>query len=95
MLHSLLLVVALDDTDVSLLLSAATCFVSVPLRSIVPSSSLSSLMCSSSSPRVHRSSLHLRLVAVIMQDQGVIWEAWGPVSHEGPWGPVQGQQQAP
>ena len=84
MLHSLLLVVALGDIEVSLVLSVATCFVSVLLRSIVPSSSLSSLTSSSSSPQVRRSSQHHRLVTVIIQDQGVTWEAWGPSIHEVP-----------
>ena len=95
MLHSLLLVVALGDIEVSLVLSVVTCFSSVPLRSIVPSSSPSSFECSSSSPQVRRSSQHHRLVTVIIQDQGVTWEAWGPSIHEVPWSSAQGQLQAP
>ena len=83
--YSLLLFVVWGDIEVSPVLFVVAAYIaSVPLRSIEPSSFLSSLMSSSSSPRVHWSSLRLRLVAVIIQDQGVIWEAWGPVTHEGP-----------
>ena len=94
--HSLLLFVVLGDIEVSLVLvDAAVCFASVSPRPIVPFSSLSLLACSFSSPLVHQPSQHLRSVPAVAQDRGVKWEAWGPVSHEGPWGPVQGQQQAP
>ena len=95
-LHFSLLVVALGDIEVSpVFVNAAVCFATISPRPIAPFSSLSLLACSFSSPLVHQPSQHLRSVPAAAQEQGVKWEAWGPVSHEGPWGPVQGQQQAP
>jgi hypothetical protein len=94
--YSLLLLVVWGDIEVfPVLVVVAASFTSVPLRSSAPSSSPSLMMHFSSSLRVRQPLQHLRLVPADAQDQGVKWEAWGPVSHEGPWGPVQGQQQAP
>ena len=96
-LHLLLLFVISADIRESLVLFvAAACFASVLLRSIVPSfSSPSLLVCSLSSLPVLRSLPHLRSVPADAQDQGVKWEAWGPIVHREPWGSALGQPEAP
>ena len=93
--HSFLFVVASDDTKVSLVLSVATCFVSVPLRSTSRVSLPSELLRCFLSPQVRQPLRHLHLVPAAAQDQGVKWEAWGPSIREVPWSSAQGQLQAP
>ena len=96
-LHSLLLFVILADIRVSLVLfDAAACIASSSPRPIVPSfSSPLLLVYSLSSLLVLRSLPHLRSVPVDVQDQGVKWEAWGPIVHREPWGSALGQPEAP
>jgi hypothetical protein len=83
-LHSLLLVVALGDIDVSPVIVAFAAFsFLLPPPSTSPASLSSESVCSLSSLQVHQPSRHLRPVYADAQDQRVIWEAWGPIIHEG------------
>ena len=95
--HSLLLFVVWGDIEVSPVLFVAAALSSrVPSRPIVPASSSPSLLvCSFSSLPVLRSLPHLRSVPAGVQDQGVKWEAWGPIVHRETWGSVLGQPEAP
>ena len=65
----------------------------------LPSTSLVSLpsefLRCSCSPRVHLPLPHLRFVLAVGQSQGVMWEAWGPIFHRGPWGSALRQPDAP
>ena len=96
-LHLSLLVVVSGDIEVSPVLFVAAALSSrVPSRPIVPASSSPSLLVRSfSSLPVLRSLPHLRSVPADAQDQGVKWEAWGPIVHREPWGSAQGQPEAP
>ena len=67
-----------------MLFIAVVCFASISPLPIVPFSSPLLLVRSFSSPLVLRPFQRLRLVPAAVQDQGVMWEAWGPVTHEGP-----------
>ena len=97
-LHLSLLVVVSGDIEVSPVLFVAAALSSrVPSRPIVPASSsfLSLLVRSFPSLPVLRSLPQFRSVPADAQDQGVKWEAWGPIVHREPWGSALGQPEAP